>query len=272
MKKTFFPPNYNKTVVPIPSMRNFVLDTCYRGHKKNIVYSIFSVDVTNVRNFLKSYKEKNNLSISFSSYILKEFTEVIKLFPIFNSYRKGKKKLVVFDDVDCSVMIESEIDGILQPIHYIIRDANKKTLQEIQKEIRYAQKQRFEDYVPKLDRFFFSKVPRLLRNWVWHRSNKEPDLFKHYSGTVGLTSVGMFGTGFISVVPLTPMTSTLAIGTIEKKLQFNASHDVVEHEFLYLTLSVDHKIIDSAPLMRFIAELKKKIENKDALTAFASSI
>jgi pyruvate/2-oxoglutarate dehydrogenase complex dihydrolipoamide acyltransferase (E2) component len=52
------------------------------------------------------------------------------------------------------------------------------------------------------------------------------------------------------------MTLTLTIGSIEKKLVLQDGH-VVERDVIHLNLSVDHDIIDGAPLMRFVDRFKR---------------
>jgi hypothetical protein len=61
------------------------------------------------------------------------------------------------------------------------------------------------------------------------------------------------------------MTLSLCIGSIEKKFAL-VDGQVVERDVIHLNISVDHDIIDGAPLVRFANRLKKR-----ALTAGAVS-
>ena len=69
-------------------------------------------------------------------------------------------------------------------------------------------------------------------------------------GVVGVTAIGMFGAGSIWLVPLTNATVTVAIGSISKKPVL-VDGNLQEHEFLCLTISFDHDIVDGAPAARF---------------------
>jgi pyruvate/2-oxoglutarate dehydrogenase complex dihydrolipoamide acyltransferase (E2) component len=69
-------------------------------------------------------------------------------------------------------------------------------------------------------------------------------------------------------VPITPMTLSLCIGSIEKKLAL-VDGQIVERDVIHLNISVDHDIIDGAPLVRFAERLKKILLDGRALTAGA---
>ena len=80
-------------------------------------------------------KRTGTFTISFTGYVLCCYAQAINENKPMNAYRKGRQNLMVFDDVDVAVMVEKEIEGQLQPIHYILRAANKKSLEEINLEL-----------------------------------------------------------------------------------------------------------------------------------------
>jgi pyruvate/2-oxoglutarate dehydrogenase complex dihydrolipoamide acyltransferase (E2) component len=67
-------------------------------------------------------------------------------------------------------------------------------------------------------------------------------------------------------VGITPMTVTLCIGSIEKKLSLVDGH-AIEREVIHMNISVDHEIIDGAPLVRFAERFNKILLDGRALTA-----
>jgi pyruvate/2-oxoglutarate dehydrogenase complex dihydrolipoamide acyltransferase (E2) component len=80
-------------------------------------------------------------------------------------------------------------------------------------------------------------------------------------GTVGLTSVGMFGNGAGWGIPASsPTALMLTVGGIGEKLAMVDGRPVVR-EYLNLTVSVDHDLIDGAPAARFTQRLKELIES-----------
>ncbi len=53
--------------------------------------------------------------------------------------RNWRGDLVIFEDVDVSILIEREKAGEKYPLAYIVRSANKKSFREINAEIRQVQ-------------------------------------------------------------------------------------------------------------------------------------
>jgi pyruvate/2-oxoglutarate dehydrogenase complex dihydrolipoamide acyltransferase (E2) component len=78
--------------------------------------------------------------------------------------------------------------------------------------------------------------------------------------------MGMFTSGASVGVPITPMTLSLCIGSIEKKLAL-LDGQVIEREVLHFNISIDHDIIDGAPLVRFAERFKKILLDGRALPA-----
>ena len=64
----------------------------------------------------------------------------------------------------------------------------------------------------------FFLLPAFLRKALWFFVRRNPYWFKDLAGTAGVTSMGMYTSGAAVGVPITPMTLTLSIGTIDRKL------------------------------------------------------
>jgi hypothetical protein len=162
-------------------------------------------------------------------------------------------------------MIEREWEGEAIPVFYILRAAQQKTVYEIHRDLRAARETPLGTHGPMsaLEMQFFL-LPRLLRKALWFFVRRNPYWFKDLAGTVGVTSMGMYTSGAALGVPITPMTLTLTIGTLEKKPVVQDGQ-VVERDMIHLNLSVDHDIIDGAPLMRFAERFKQTLRNRTAL-------
>jgi hypothetical protein len=104
------------------------------------------------------------------------------------------------------------------------------------------------------------RIPRFLRLLFFRAVKKHPRLFKDLQGTVVLTSVGMFGRGGGWGIGFLPShTLGLTVGGIARKP--GLCDDRVEvREYLHLTLSFDHDIVDGAPATRFARRLTELIE------------
>ena len=87
-----------------------------------------------------------------------------------------------------------------------------------------------------------------------------PQVQKKYGGTVGISAVGMFGKGGGWGIPINDHTLDLTLGGISEKLGVVDGHITIR-EYLYITLSVDHAMVDGAPAARFATRLKELIES-----------
>src|SRR5260370_10023801 len=112
----------------------------------------------------------------------------------------------------------------------------------------------------------FFLFPSFRRRVVWFFVRRNPYWFKDVAGTALVSSMGMFPSGASVGVPITPMTLSLCIGSIEKKLAL-LDGPVVEREALHLNISIDHDIVDGAPLVRFAERFKKILLDRRPLPA-----
>ena len=249
-----------------PKLRNFVLDVMAEGRRKNTINLLFEAEVAPLRLHLARYSEETGERISLTTYIAKSLACAIDEDKRMHAYRHGKSKLVLFDEIDLSVMVERDIEGGTLPITQIVRAANRKNLGEIHQELQAAKVTPLGEHGPMsaLEKQFF-ELPSPLRKFVWFFIRRDPYLFKQVAGTVGITSMGMHASnGPAVLIPITPMTLTLSIGSIGKRVVLE-NGSPVEREIIQLNLGADHDIIDGAPLVRFAQRLKKKLETGCAL-------
>lgn len=85
-------------------------------------------------------------------------------------------------------------------------------------------------------------------------------MLKEMNGTVSLTAVGMFGSGVGWAIPVTNHTLQITLGGIAEKPSL-VNGQIENREYLCVTISLDHDIIDGAPAARFIQRLKELIES-----------
>ena len=251
-------------VVPFPKLRR-VLEIMYPSVKrKPMIHGLLEVDVTKPRAFLHEYKAKTGESLSFTAFVICCLARAVDEEKSVQALHKGGKRLVIFDDVDVAMPIERVMGGQKQPIVYIIRAANKKTLLEIHREIRAAQIGSVEKAwvgLADLGRLRSWPMPLIRVGWwifCWLRRTY-PQVQKRYGGTVGLTTVGMFAKGGGWGIPLNDHTLDITLGGIGEKLS-RVDGQIASREKLDITLSFDHAIIDGAPATRFTQRLRELIE------------
>ena len=164
---------------------------------------------------------------------------------------------------DVVVMVEPEPGAAAVP--RIIRAANRKTVVEISDEIRSFQGQ---PHVRKRGGDLMAiatRAPRFVRLGFFRLLKWNPHWFKRLSGTVIVTSVGMFGRGGgwgLGFLPLHTL-GVLVGGIAAKPAVYEG--EIVIREFLNLTVSFDHDIVDGAPAARFVRSLADLVEGAEAL-------
>jgi len=126
-------------VKPFSKARQDIVVVSQEGKRRLNIHALLEVDVTDARKTIKA--RKGTVDISFTGWIVRCVSQAAFEYRQLNSYRLGRKKIVSFEDVDVPIPIEREVDGEQRPLAYIIRKANKKTVEEITKEIRLVQQQ-----------------------------------------------------------------------------------------------------------------------------------
>ena len=248
-------------VVPFPKVRLRIVDFLRLMQRKPVIHALTEMDVTVPRKYIREYKARTGELLSFTAFVIFCLGKAIDEDKRMHAYRKGNK-LVLFDEVDITTLIEHEVGDEKIATPYIFRAVNKRTLRDIHLEMRAAQAekiQKFKKGIPWYESAFFS-MPQFLRVSVLGALGKSPHTMKRVEGTVIVTAVGMFGGGIGWGIPLTNYTLGVALGGITEK------PGVVEgrveiRDYLSMTITVDHDIIDGAPLARFIARLRELIEN-----------
>jgi pyruvate/2-oxoglutarate dehydrogenase complex dihydrolipoamide acyltransferase (E2) component len=252
-------------VIPYPRLRRMLEITYPSVQRKPMIHGLTEVDVTKARLFLREHRARTGESLSFTAFIVTCFAQALDENKNLHVCRKGSRHLILFDEVDVALPIERTVAGQKQPIIYIIRAANKKTFHAIHREIREAQVEQIEKAWEGLRDFHWLRfVPIWLIHILWWifcwMRRTYPQVQKRYGGTVGVTTVGMFGQGVGWGIPLNDHTIDLTLGGIASRPAV-IEGTIVTREYLCMTLSFDHALIDGAPAASFTGKLKDLIEN-----------
>jgi len=168
-----------------------------------------------------------------------------------------------------NTLFEVEVDGRKTIRPHILRGANRKSVRELHDEIRAFQQEHSSSRESKfIERFVL--LPGFIRRTFLWALFKNPQQIKAYYGTVLVTSVGMFGDGSGWGIPAPNHTLQITLGGIAQKP--GIVEDRIEaREYLSVTISFDHNIVDGAPAARFAQRLKELIESGYGLRdAFAA--
>lgn len=254
-------------IVSFAVPRRLVLDVLAAGSKKRIAHILFDADITGVKDRLAAHRQQTGESVSLTSYIAKSFAAAVAADKCMQAYRYGRSRIVLFDEVDIAFMVERTYEGEPLPMFFIVRNTEKKTAHEINEELRFARDAPLGAIGPlSAAELQVAYLPQFLRRFCWLLLRRNPYWFKAAVGTVGLSSFGMHTSGAAVGVPITPMSLTLCVGTIEKKLVRREDQQIAEHEFIQMCLSMDHDVIDGAPSMRLIERMKASLQSGELLS------
>ncbi len=249
-------------VVPYPKYRRWMVAAFRSTHHKPMIHGLLEVDVTRARAHLRDHQAKTGESLSFTAFIIACLAKAVDEHKAVQAIRFGSKRLILFEEVDVLTDIERDVAGQKYIIPSIIRAANRKTFRELHDEIRAAQGADVRNVRKRFPLLFLPTV--LSRPFLWAFAligRRRPRLWKQTMGTVEISAVGMFGTGAGWGIPPAPATTLIVtVGGIGEKPVVVDGHMAVR-EYLSLTISVDHDIVDGAPAARFIQRLKELIES-----------
>jgi len=234
--------------------------------ERHIMYALVEVDVTVTRQFIQDYKARTGEGLSFTGYLISCLAHAVDEDKTVQSYRKGSKQLILFDDVDVGFMIELEKAGKRALTGHVIRAANRKTFWEIHQEIRSVQSSQVASDAEKNSWFRTLMllpwpIPLLFKALFRMLMRHDPTIVTSLAGTVGISSVGMFGkghsgwgiSGMSHVLDLVVGGSTHRLAEVDGRVE--------PRQVLNLTIGFDHDVIDGAPAARFTRRLVELIES-----------
>lgn len=257
-------------VVSFGRFQRHMIDWMSLMHRQHTVHALLEVDVTEARQMLHRHRAETGEPSSFTAFIVASLAKAIAEDRRMHAYRKGRRTLVLFDDVDVAVAVEREVEGDRVPVGMVVRCADKKAVPAIHREIRNAKTEaapwsRAVRWLPS-----WLLIPAFLRRLLWRLFLSDPRRRKALAGTVVVTSVGMFGSGAAWGIPLTLYTLCVTVGGIARKpwvarTRQQRDERIEVREVLAMTISVDHDVIDGAPAARFASRLKEIIEDGTVL-------
>jgi pyruvate/2-oxoglutarate dehydrogenase complex dihydrolipoamide acyltransferase (E2) component len=252
-----------------PLSRRIIVDSSRLGKRKHTITALVEADVTEARRLIRDHKERSGESLSFTAFILTCLGQAIDGNRYFHARRDIWGRVILFEEVDCTTMIEIEFQGQKFPLAHIIRAINKRSLRDIHDEIRAVQADPESSGSLQNRKWLFGAfllLPTFVRDLIYGVANRSPRFFKGQAGTVVVTAVGMFGDGGgWGITPGSIYTTNVLLGGIAPKPAV-IEGQIVVRDFLNLTIGLDHDIIDGAPAARFINHFKELIESAYGLS------
>ena len=175
------------------------------------------------------------MKVSFNDLIIKAVAIAITRSPDVNA-QFTPDALVFHKRVDISVAVAVD-EGLVTPV---VRDADMKSVTAISTEVRdLAGRARTKKLRPE----------------------------EMMNGTFSISNLGMYGIDEFAAVINPPEGAILAVGGIRSE-PVVSGEAIVPGKRMRMTLSCDHRVVDGAVGARFLAELRKVVENPTQILAY----
>jgi pyruvate/2-oxoglutarate dehydrogenase complex dihydrolipoamide acyltransferase (E2) component len=246
-------------IEPLSPRRRGTVDYMRAAGRRSNVHGLVEFDVTEARQRIRTIEEETGEQLSFTAFVVCCLARAIDDHPDVNAYRDWRGRVHVYDEVDVNVLVETAVDGERIGVPHVVRGADERSLRSIHDEIRTAQASPDPTALSRLGRMAL-RLPGFVRRLVWRLPQWFPRRWKDMAGTVAVTSVGMFGRGGGWAVSPTNYTLQLTVGGISRKPRF-VDGELTTREFLDLTVTFDHDVVDGAPAARFVQRLGELVED-----------
>ncbi len=200
------------------------------AHSTASVTLTAEADATNLvsrRDELKAGASGEAIVPTYTDLFVKLAATALEKHPLLNSYWENDQ-IRVLDDIHIAIAVDTE-EGLLAPV---LRNANKKSIQQIAEESRsLAEKARAR----KLDRDSLQ------------------------GGTFTITNLGTYGVDAFTPIINLPQCAILGVGAIRLKPAVHQGQLAARH-MVSLSLTFDHRIVDGAPAAAFLKTVRELIE------------
>jgi 2-oxoglutarate dehydrogenase E2 component (dihydrolipoamide succinyltransferase) len=198
------------------------------------VYTVVEAEMTRVvatrERFKDEFERRNGIKLTYTAFFVRACVEAIKEFPVINSSVEGTN-IIYKRDVNIGLAVALE-NGLIVPV---IKRADEKN---------------------------FLGLARAVQDLADRARSKRLSVDDVQGGTFTITNPGSFGGLFGLPIINQPQVAILGVGTIEKRPVVRDDAIAIRH-MVYLSISYDHRVIDGAVAERFMAMLKKILENWD---------
>ena len=190
------------------------------------------VDMSAIMDIRSQYKvqfeKKHGIKPGFMSFFVKAVTSAIPLFPKVNG-QIDDGHIILPDYADIGIAVSTP-KGLMVPV---IRNAQKKSFAEIEKEIGELAKKARENKIT---------IEELT------------------GGTFSITNGGVFGSMLSTPIINPPQSAILGMHNIvQRPVAINGKVEI--RPIMYVALSYDHRIIDGKESVSFLVALKEFLEN-----------
>ncbi len=179
-----------------------------------------------------SFKERHNVSLGFMSFFTKAVVGALKAFPRLNAEIQGNEMVLkYYYDIGIAVGVE---EGLVVPV---LRDADRKSFAEIEREIAELAKRARENTLTLADL---------------------------QGGTFTITNGGVYGSLLSTPILNAPQVGILGMHKIEQR-PVVVDGQITIRPMMYVALSYDHRIVDGREAVQFLVRVKELVEDPETL-------
>jgi pyruvate dehydrogenase E2 component (dihydrolipoamide acetyltransferase) len=225
-------------LVPLTRMRAIIAQRMVDSKRTSPhVHTVFKVDFTRIvrlREKEKSkYEQRNGVKLTYMPFISRAVIATLRKMPIVNASMEGEA-IRYHQNINLGIAVSLDW-GLIVPV---IKQAEEKN---------------------------FLGIARAIVDLAERARGKKLKPDEVASGTFTITNPGIFGEQFGTPIINQPESAILGVGGLFKEPAVVTAEDgtdsVAIRSFLHLTLGFDHRIIDGADAGKFMAEVKKYLEN-----------
>ncbi len=249
-----------------PRVRN-VIEYVLRAEKPYTFYGHGELDVTHLFEKMEFLRKNARILLSLNTYLIYAISRIAMKHEKARTF-KFKKKCIVFKNVDISVPILKILpNGVKVPVFYLVREANTKSLAEINEEMRCAIKSDLaNDPIVKFRRSLL-KRPLFIQSLIYRHIFKNPIRTKKFFGNIGLTNLQYLGfsSPFVGLPP-NIYTCQFSAGSVTERFVPDQDKKPVLRKMLMLGAGMDHLIMDGLCISSFgndLAAMLAKAEGID---------
>jgi pyruvate dehydrogenase E2 component (dihydrolipoamide acetyltransferase) len=225
-------------LVPLTRMRSIIAQRMVDSKRTSAhVHTVFKIDmsrIVRIREKEKSkYEQRNGVKLTYMPFLSRAVIATLRKMPIVNASMEGDA-IRYHKNINLGIAVALDW-GLIVPV---IRQAEDKS---------------------------FLGVARAIVDLAERARAKKLKPEDVANGTFTITNPGIFGEQFGTPVINQPESAILGVGGLFKEATVvtdeNGSDSLAIHSVIRLTLGFDHRIIDGADAGRFMAEVKKYLEN-----------
>jgi pyruvate dehydrogenase E2 component (dihydrolipoamide acetyltransferase) len=225
-------------LVPMTRMRSIIAQRMVDSKRTSAhVHTVFKIDmsrIVRIREKEKSkYEQRNGVKLTYMPFLSRAVIATLRKMPIVNASMEGDA-IRYHKNINLGIAVALDW-GLIVPV---IRQAEDKS---------------------------FLGIARAIADLAERARSKKLKPEEVGSGTFTITNPGIFGEQFGTPVINQPESAILGVGGLFKEptvvTDENGSDSIAIRSIIRLTLGFDHRIIDGADAGRFMAELKKYLEN-----------